>query len=55
MGQHSMPTNENQGRPAEMFAWRTWSAVRGEDVVDADGSAAFLAGWEEGDEDMLQG
>ena len=36
-----------------MFAWRTWIAVRGEDVVNADGSAAFVAGWEEGDEDML--
>ena len=53
-GQHSIPTNENHGRPWEMFAWRIWSGVRGEDVDDADGSAAFVAGWEEGDEDMLQ-
>ena len=46
-GQHSMPTNENQGRPSSIAAWRTSRGVRGENVVDADGSAAFLEGLEE--------
>ena len=55
MGQHSMPTNENQGCPAEMLAWRTSIGVRGEDVVVAGGSAASFAGLEIDDDDMAKG
>ena len=51
-GQHSMPTNENQGRPSSIAAWRISRGVRGENVVDADGSAAFLEGLERVCEDI---